>query len=105
MSGEGRRSNQTADAQQFPPAGAESARAAENDAGENGAEIRWVGEQRLMHGYCGRATFTGRTAPRGPAEQAPVTRPPVLLQGPRRRVIRIAPRPAATEGQATARAA
>ena len=39
MSGEGRRSNQAADAQQIPPGGAESARRAEEGTGEDGAGI------------------------------------------------------------------
>jgi hypothetical protein len=42
------------------------------DAG-GGAEITWVGEQRLMDGYCGRATAAAATKPAAtnPALPAP----------------------------------
>jgi hypothetical protein len=46
------------------------------DAG-GGAEITWVGEQRLMDGYCGRATAAAATKPAAtnPAPTAPAAAP------------------------------
>jgi hypothetical protein len=51
------------------------------------AEIRWVGEQRLMDGYCGRA----------PAPAAPVAGPearpvaPVRSRPRQRKLVRVGP--------------
>jgi hypothetical protein len=128
VSGEARRSNQKADAQQYPPVGAKPAPGTGSKAtgsgaaegrgneslpqgtGENVAapEVRWVGEQRLMQGYCGRATFTGQPgAPEGDGpgpSGAPAPRTVVLLQRQGRPVVRIGPRPAQDNGS-TARAA
>lgn len=70
--------------------------------------IRWVGEQRLMHGYCGRAVVTGRAVVAGPegavgpataaATGGGETARPVAVVKPagasRDRVVRIGPRPA-----------
>ena len=89
------------EAQQKSPGGAGTARAA----GTAGSEIRWVGEQRLMEGYCGRAVVTGRAevaaAANGPSESAAsdgqgapayAVRPVALLQRPRHSVVRIGPK-------------
>lgn len=77
------------DAQQTLPRGAQTARD-----GLTGEEIIWVGEQRLMEGYCGRAVVTGHATglePAGRGENEP--RPVVMLQRARSRVVRIGPRP------------
>jgi hypothetical protein len=61
-------------------------------------EITWVGDQRLMSGYCGRAVETPATTTATPAESRPVAvvRRAKRSQG---RVVRIGPpraiRPAA----------
>ena len=65
-------------------------------------EIRWVGAQHLMHGYCGRATAgtevaaaVGITAATvNPGARAYAVRPMALLEGRRNLVVRIGPRPA-----------
>jgi hypothetical protein len=125
VSGDVRRSNQSADAQQYPPAGAGSAprtggektegRATEGRATgdgtiENGAgpEIRWVGEQWRMQGYCGRATLTGPSAAADDGRrqsEAPAPRAVVLLQRQGRPVVRIGPRPPPQDDESPARAA
>ena len=66
------------------------------------AEIRWVGAQHLMHGYCGRvpavtvaeAGVPGVNAagPTGGA-RAYAVRPMALLESRRHLVVRIGPRP------------
>jgi len=89
------------EAQQKSPGGAGTARVA----GTAGAEIRWVGEQRLMEGYCGRAVVTGRAevvagaseasgpaASEGQGAPAYAVRPVALLQRPRHAVVRIGPK-------------
>lgn len=66
----------------------------------DGAEITWVGEQRLMQGYCGRATATAVPAtPVAAAEPAGETtgragRPIATVRGRSRRremIVRVAP--------------
>jgi hypothetical protein len=101
VSGDGVRGSESRDAQQFPPTGAGTARAAGrmNGIGEWAAssprpEIRWVGEQRLMEGYCGRAVVTGEATVAG---TSPPARPVAVLQRPRGRVVRIGPRPLSCE--------
>lgn len=86
------KSNHHGEAQQLLPQPAESAREKRpDDAGEEVGEVTWVGEQRLFQGYCGRALVTGRAlVPKGSNEGE---RPVVLLHRPRRRVVRIGPRP------------
>lgn len=62
--------------------------------------IRWVGEQHLMRGYCGREVVTGQAvvAEAAPAEAQPATaaplRPVAVVRpgGLRGRVVRIGPR-------------
>ena len=62
------RSSNKGGAQQMLPEGAGTApNTATADAGPQ-PEIRWVGEQRLMEGYCGRAVMTGRATV---ADEAP----------------------------------
>ena len=101
MSGDDVKGSESHDAQLFPPAGAGMARAAGgvNGIGEWAAspprpEIRWVGEQRLMEGYCGRAVVAGEATVAG---TAPPARPVAVLQRPRGRVVRIGPRPVSSE--------
>ena len=101
MSGNDVRANETRDAQQFSPTGAGTARAGTAGHGEQ-PEIRWVGEQRLMEGYCGRAVMTGQ-ASLAPAREPP--RPVAILRRPRGLVVRIGPRPMAPEAEPIARAA
>lgn len=67
----------------------------------DGAEITWVGEQRLMQGYCGRATPTPAVpaTPIAVAEPAGETtgragRPIATVRGRSRRremIVRVAP--------------
>ena len=104
MSGDIRRSNQTADAQQYPPTQAESALRATGDGpgGAGAEEIRWVGQQQCMQGFCGRATHAAADVRR---PELPATRPVVLMQRPGRTVVRIGPRPVDAEERPTARAA
>lgn len=72
------------------------------DAGnDGGGEITWVGEQRLMHGYCGRATRAVQaTKPASPigteqGEAALAVRPVAALSSKARRrrqaVVRVGP--------------
>jgi len=99
--------NEKGQAQKLLPTGAGTARgdgagagieaaADEDDAGA-GPQIRWVGAQHLMHGYCGRAAVTGRAqvppagARRG-NEPDLVVRPMALIESRRQRVVRIGPR-------------
>ena len=60
-------------------------------------QITWVGEQRLMEGYCGRAIVTGTAAAAEAGESAgdDAARPVVIVRpdGPRGPVIRIGPKP------------
>ena len=97
--------NQTPRAQQTLPTGAGTARgdSAGAEAGVGGAaEVRWVGAQHLMHGYCGREVVTGKAqvpaagANRG--ARVDVVRPVALLDRRRQRVVRIGPRPAGAAG-------
>ena len=111
MSGDDVKGSESRDAQQFPPDGAGTARAAGYGDGRN-AEIRWVGEQHLMSGYCGRAVVAGWATvsqPRAGEGRAAVAgelpRPVALLQRPRGLVVRIGPRPAAYDEEPAARAA
>jgi hypothetical protein len=101
VSGDDVTANQRRDAQHFPPAGAGTARGAGNGSGGQ-PEVRWVGEQRLMEGYCGRAVVAGR-ASLAPAREQP--RPVAVLQRPRGHVVRIGPPPLAPERAAVAQAA
>ena len=101
MSGDDVRANETRDAQQFPPAGAGTARAGNGGHGEQ-SDIRWVGEQRLMEGYCGREVMTGRAA-LTPTQGQP--RPVAILRRPRGLVVRIGPRPLPLEPEPVAQAA
>ena len=63
-------------------------------------EIRWVGAQHLMHGYCGRATAGAEVAAAAGMTAATVTagarayavRPTALLEGRRSLVVRVGPR-------------
>ena len=107
MSGDVRRSNQTAEAQQYPPGDAESAPGEESGAGAGtigsvDTTVRWVGQQWLMRGYCGRATIAG---PAPVAAAAGESRPVVTIHRPGRTVVRIGPRPATTGEEPMARAA
>lgn len=67
------------------------------DADGSGEEITWVGEQRLMQGYCGRATATAVLAtPVAAAAPAGETagRPIATVRGRSRRremIVRVAP--------------
>jgi hypothetical protein len=105
VSGDDVKGSESRDAQQFPPAGATTAHAAANGIGQEGkghGEIRWVGEQHRMAGYCGRAVVAGRAtvSPAGPGDgraEQDRPRPVALLQRPRGLVVRIGPRPAACE--------
>ena len=97
MSGDGVKGSESRDAQPFPPAGAGTARRAQGGdgfgewaRGGRPPEIGWVGEQRLMEGYCGRAVVTGEATP---AARTPATGPVAVLRRQRRRVVRIGPRP------------
>ena len=61
-------------------------------------QITWVGEQRLMEGYCGRAVVTGTAAAAtdvGNGADEDAARPVVIVRpdGPRGPVIRIGPKP------------
>ena len=112
------RSNHEGRAQQKLPAGAGTAPAAGEPAAGSagaaegrGAEIRWVGEQRLMAGYCGRAVVTGRAevaaaadASKGEGQVARVyaVRPVALLQRPRHMVVRIGPKARGADGDGAA---
>jgi hypothetical protein len=64
-------------------------------------ELRWVGSQHLMHGYCGRASEDGgaEVTAAGPAggARAYAVRPMALLQARRNLVVRIGPRAAAAD--------
>jgi len=128
--------NQRGGAQQTLPAGAGTARFAGPDeeigAGADGGaetasgarpklELRWVGAQHLMHGYCGRATECRAADVNGAATRAAggarayAVRPVALLEARRHLVVRIGPRvagasenalvpPAGGEGNGTSRA-
>jgi hypothetical protein len=103
VSGDVRRSNQTAEAQQYPPTHAESAPRECDGAGETaGEEVRWVGQQHRMQGFCGRATDAGAGVRR---PELSATRPVVMVQRPGRTVVRIGPRPVEADDYATATAA
>jgi len=107
--------NQRGGAQQTLPAGAGTARFAGPDeeigAGADGGaetasgarpklELRWVGAQHLMHGYCGRATECRAADVNGAATRAAAAggarayavRPVALLEARRHLVVRIGPR-------------
>jgi hypothetical protein len=101
VSGDDVKGSESPNAQQFSPDGATTARAAGYGERANG-EIRWVGEQHLMAGYCGRAVLAGHATIAAGAEPP---RPVALLRRPRGMVVRIGPRPAPREEQALARAA
>lgn len=83
MSGNDVKGSKRHDAQQNVPPGAGSARvvARGSEAGAD-AEVRWVGQQQLMHGYCGRAVPAATPA----APETPHRRPRdlVVRVGPRR---------------------
>ena len=105
MSGDVRRSNQTAEAQQYPPTHAESAPRVACGGQGGGAvaeEIRWVGQQHRMQGFCGRAADAAAEVRR---PELSATRPVVTVQRPGRTVVRIGPRPLDAEEYPTARAA
>ena len=62
-------------------------------------EIRWVGEQHLMHGYCGRASVPANDAgvamvANAGGARAHTAGPMGLIESMRHRVVRIGPRPA-----------
>jgi len=107
--------NKKGGAQQSVPAGAGTARfpgpAEEVGAGADGGaaaasearprlELRWVGAQHLMHGYCGRATECRAADVNGAATRAAAAggarayavRPVALLEARRHLVVRIGPR-------------
>ena len=107
--------NKKGGAQQSVPAGAGTARfprpAEEVGAGADGGaaaasearprlELRWVGAQHLMHGYCGRATECQAADVNGAATRAAAAggarayavRPVALLEARRHLVVRIGPR-------------
>jgi hypothetical protein len=101
VSGDDVKGSESRDAQHFPPAGAGSAlRAGGRDGigecggGGRGPDVCWVGEQRLMEGYCGRAVVTGEATPAG---DTPPARRIAVLQRQRGRVVRIGPRPLSCE--------
>jgi hypothetical protein len=98
--GDGVRSIQNADAQQNPPRRAASARAEGSGDGSQGAEareIRWIGCQWLMSGYCGRADAVGGdVAAATPAPRSRVVASVPLLER-HRRVVRVGPRPPQAE--------
>ena len=113
------RSNSEGSAQQAAPQGAGTARAAGGNGGAAQAEpeIRWVGDQRLMEGYCGRAVVTGRAEvaaveptvtgvgrgpAHGPGARVYSVRPVALLHRPRNAVVRIGPRARADDEAAAA---
>ena len=105
MSGIDVRSSKRPDAQQNVPTGAESAPVAANgrgsDGGGAGGEVRWVGQQQLMHGYCGRAaataSATATASGTAPASATATAAAPHRL--PRDQVVRIGPKqPAGTAG-------
>jgi len=115
--------NKKGGAQQTLPAGAGTARFAGPDekvgaGGDGGAEtasearpkleLRWVGAQHLMHGYCGRATecraadvngAATRVAAAAGGARAYVVRPVPLLEARRHLVVRIGPRSAGASGE------
>ena len=109
--------NQRGGAQQTLPAGAGTARfAASADGGAETAsearpklELRWVGAQHLMHGYCGRATecraadvngAATRAAAASGGARAYAVRPVALLEARRHLVVRIGPRAVGVSGDA-----
>jgi hypothetical protein len=106
-------SNQKGRAQQTPPAGAGSARDLAQPPGA-GQEIRWVGAQHLIRGYCGRAVVVGNAeiaasdreaaAKEQTGARAYSARTVALLQRPRHLVVRIGPRAAAVEEESRAAA-
>ena len=68
-----------------------AARQAREEAADDSEQVTWVGEQRLMSGYCGRALVSSQDG----ADAAKIVRPVVLLgpQGKMRRgAMRIGPR-------------
>jgi hypothetical protein len=73
----------------------------------NAPAIRWVGEQRLMQGYCGRAVVAdpATAAEESGQPEALAPRTVVLLQRPRGQVVRIGPRSPVQDDCRTARAA
>ena len=84
-------------AQQTVPAGAGTAR----------PELRWVGAQHLMYGYCGRAAEDAaadlnaaatRVAAAAGGARAYSVRPAALLEARRHLVVRIGPRGASPPG-------
>ena len=101
-------SNQEGQAQQTSPTGAGTARAEAGGAEghqplvpPSDQEIRWVGEQHRMHGYCGRALEPGKAVAAAAKSEDRVgariiaVRPVSALQRRRYRVVRIGPRPVA----------
>ena len=113
MSGIDVRSSKRPDAQQNVPTGAESAPVAADGRGSEGCgaggEVRWVGQQQLMHGYCGRATANASAAATASATASasapPVTPPLTPHRRPRDLVVRIGPKVPAESAGPLARAA
>ena len=54
--------------------------------------ITWVGEQRLMHGYCGRAVVTVEATPTADVIAAPPLQPVPQRRRTTPAVIRIGPK-------------
>lgn len=46
-----------------------------------GREITWVGEQRLVHGYCGRSPASVEPAPAAAVEAGPAARKVAAVRG------------------------
>ena len=112
MSGDDVRSSNNADARKKLPTGAGTAReaASENPDGHGqgrgqGEEIRWVGLQHRMYGYCGRGPGGEAVAANAVPAVAPVDRPVAVLHRPRGVVVRIGPKRIADIADAQAKAA
>ena len=95
------RSSNEGEAQEQAPDGAGTAPATEAATETN---VRWVGEQRLMAGYCGRAVDPGQGRGQGAAATVRPARQPSLLERQRNAVVRIGPR-ARADADATGGAA
>ena len=115
MYGNGLESSNEPDAQQDVPRGAGPARDAGGRA-DGCPEVRWVGQQHLMCGYCGRAATGEHSAGgRGPApDGGPAAAPAAavdparavtLPQRPRDQVVRVGPKRQAEVAATVARAA
>ena len=99
------RSSNEGGAQELAPNRAGTAPATEAATETN---VRWVGEQRLMAGYCGRAADPGLGQRQGQGQGAAAAvrpaRQPFLLERQRNAVVRIGPR-ARADADATGGAA